>query len=729
MANTTLKPLGDVRYAGLDVSACAGEIDFAQVRASGRTAVYIRASVAADYIDPTMDTNYIAARENGLMVGFYHVLTARAPEQARQEARFFVEAIGSREMQLRPAMDFDYLAGLTAANANAIALAFLETVESEMGQGAAIYTDADKAQNLWSETIAARFPLWLAGCDGPVEGKWQGWSGRQYAANARLEGVEGRVGLDRFTNGILVPASSGTTAAAPAAADRAEAAVPTLASAADLAAAAQTYTVQRGDTLSEIAARFGTTVSELVRLNNIADPNRIYEGDRLIIRAGTSTGATTYTVQRGDTLSEIAERYGTTVNELVRLNNIADRDLIYPGQVLIIRENGSTTPPSGTITYTVQRNDNLTSIANRFGTTVSELVRLNNISNPNLIYPGQVLIIRENGSTTPPSGTITYTVQRNDNLTSIANRFGTTVSELVRLNNISNPNLIYPGQVLIIRENGSDIPDGTQTYTVQQGDTLSEIAARFGTTVSELVRLNNISNPNLIYPGQVLIIRENGSTTPPSGTITYTVQRNDNLTSIAARFGTTVSELVRLNNISNPNLIYPGQVLIIREDGSTPPSGTITYTVQRNDNLTSIAARFGTTVSELVRLNNISNPNLIYPGQVLIIREGGTTPPSGTTTYIVQRGDTLTEIAARYGTTVNEIVRLNNIADRDLIYPGQVLIIPEGDCVDAYIVQRGDTLSGIAERYGTTVARLAAINNIRNTDRIYVGQILYLGIC
>ena len=559
MANTTLKPLGDVRYAGLDVSACAGEIDFAQVRASGRTAVYIRASVAADYIDPTMDTNYIAARENGLMVGFYHVLTARAPEQARQEARFFVEAIGSREMQLRPAMDFDYLAGLTAANANAIALAFLETVESEMGQGAAIYTDADKAQNLWSETIAARFPLWLAGCDGPVEGKWQGWSGRQYAANARLEGVEGRVGLDRFTNGILVPASSGTTAAAPAAADRAEAAVPTLASAADLAAAAQTYTVQRGDTLSEIAARFGTTVSELVRLNNIADPNRIYEGDRLIIRAGTSTGATTYTVQRGDTLSEIAERYGTTVNELVRLNNIADRDLI---------------------------------------------------------YPGQVLIIRENGSTTPPSGTITYTVQRNDNLTSIANRFGTTVSELVRLNNISNPNLIYPGQVLIIRENGSDIPDGTQTYTVQQGDTLSEIAARYGTTVNELVRLNNIADRDLIYPGQVLIIRE-----------------------------------------------------------------------------------------------------------------GGTTPPSGTTTYIVQRGDTLTEIAARYGTTVNEIVRLNNIADRDLIYPGQVLIIPEGDCVDAYIVQRGDTLSGIAERYGTTVARLAAINNIRNTDRIYIGQVLSLGIC
>ena len=105
-------------------------------------------------------------------------------------------------------------------------------------------------------------------------------------------------------------------------------------------------------------------------------------------------------------------------------------------------------------------------------------------------------------------------------------------SELVRLNNISNPNLIYPGQVLIIRENGSDIPDGTQTYTVQQGDTLSEIAARYGTTVNELVRLNNIADRDLIYPGQVLIIRE-GGTTPPSGTTTYIVQRGDTLTAVS----------------------------------------------------------------------------------------------------------------------------------------------------------------------------------------------------
>ena len=322
-------------------------------------------------------------------------------------------------------------------------------------------------------------------------------------------------------------------------------------------------------------------------------------------------------------------------------------------------------------------------------------------------------------------------MQRNDNLTDYTYIYCTTVAELVRLNNIADPNLIYPGQVLIIREGGSVTPpSGATTYTVQRGDTLSEIAGRFGTTVSELVRLNNIADRDLIYPGQVLIIRESGGSTPPSGATTYTVQRNDNLTEIAARFGTTVAELVRLNNIADPNLIYPGQVLIIREGGSvTPPSGATTYTVQRGDTLSEIAGRFGTTVSELVRLNNIADRDLIYPGQVLIIREGGSTPPSGATTYTVQRNDTLSGIAARFGTTVSALVLANGIADRDLIYPGQVLIIPTGGCVDNYIVQRGDTLSGIAQRFGTTVARLASLNNIRNTDRIYVGQVLALGIC
>ena len=543
MGNTTMQPQGEVRYLGLDVSARSGEVDFATLKQSGRSAVYIRASVAGDYADPNMDANYIAARENGLLVGFYHVLTARTTAEALSQAQFFLETIADREMQLRPAMDFDCLAGLTPAAANDVALTFLEAVEAGTGKGAAVYTDACRARTLWSEQIARRYPLWLAAPDAAAQGgAWAGWSGLQYAVG-RVEGAQGRVGLDRFTDGML-------------AAQDAPAAVPTLASASALASAAQTYTVQRGDTLSGIAARFGTTVAELVRLNNIADPDRIYEGDRLIIRArGESGGTTTYVVQRNDNLTSIAARFGTTVAELVRLNNIANPDRIYEGQVLIVPQSGSVTPPEGTTTYVVQRNDNLTSIAARFGTTVAELVRLNNIANPDRIYEGQVLIVPQSGSVTPPEGTTTYVVQRNDNLTSIAARFGTTVAELVRLNNIADPDLIYEGQVLLIPQGGAS--GGTITYTVRAGDTLSEIAARYGTTVTELVRLNGIADRDRIYVGQVLLIPQGGCVD------TYIVQSGDTLTQIASRFGTTVARLAGINGIRNTDRIYVGQVLTL----------------------------------------------------------------------------------------------------------------------------------------------------------------------
>src|SRR5690554_4342684 len=104
----------------------------------------------------------------------------------------------------------------------------------------------------------------------------------------------------------------------------------------------------------------------------------------------------------------------------------------------------------------------------------------------------------------------------------------------------------------------------TTTYTVKKGDTLSHIAKRFGTTVNELVRLNNIKNPNLIYPGQKIKI--NGSVTNTKSTAQYyTVKKGDTLSHIAKRYNTTVKNLVKLNpSIKNPNLIFPGQKIRVK---------------------------------------------------------------------------------------------------------------------------------------------------------------------
>ena len=107
----------------------------------------------------------------------------------------------------------------------------------------------------------------------------------------------------------------------------------------------------------------------------------------------------------------------------------------------------------------------------------------------------------------------TYTVRSGDTLSGIASRYGTTYQQLAEWNNISNPNLIYVGQVLIVRKTTSQ--DGIIYYTVQAGDTLSEIASRYGTTYQQLAEWNNISNPNYIQVGQVLIVSKSGPITPP----------------------------------------------------------------------------------------------------------------------------------------------------------------------------------------------------------------------
>ena len=174
-------------------------------------------------------------------------------------------------------------------------------------------------------------------------------------------------------------------------------------------------------------------------------------------------------------------------------------------------------------------------------------------------------------------------------------------------------------------ENPNDsINTKTIFYTVQSGDTLYEIANRYGTTVQELVDINNLSNPNLIYPGQTLRISTNstvhGSESRGTGSIVYTVMRGNTLSQIANSYGVTVSHLVEINNIKNPNLIYPGEKLRITESSNTTLNPVVQnnfYTVKTGDTLSSIARRFGITVQYLVNLNGITNPNLIYPGQLL----------------------------------------------------------------------------------------------------------------
>ena len=176
-----------------------------------------------------------------------------------------------------------------------------------------------------------------------------------------------------------------------------------------------------------------------------------------------------------------------------------------------------------------------------------------------------------------------------------------------------------------------------QVHVVQRGETLYSIAVRYGTTVQAIASTNGLRNASLIYAGQRLAIPTGGGTSGSStsgGTTsaggTYTVRRGDSLWAIATRYGTSIAALRQANGLAS-NIIYVGQRLAIpgsssgaSSSGSTsqPSSGSQVYTVRRGDTLASIAYRYGTTVSAIVRANGLTNPSLIYPGQQLRISGG-----------------------------------------------------------------------------------------------------------
>ena len=229
------------------------------------------------------------------------------------------------------------------------------------------------------------------------------------------------------------------------------------------------------------------------------------------------------------------------------------------------------------------------------------------------------------------SGVIYYTVQEGDTLTSIAQKYDTTVHEITVTNSIVNPNLIYVGEVLKIYPGNRSIIKRkkvfTTTYIVQSGDTLTLIAIKFDTTVQAIAELNDLQNPNLIYVGEILKIPTNsrGNLSAPSSRHyikTYIVQSGDTLTSIAKKFNTTVDKIALLNNITNPNLIYPGQILKIETSINSSIRGynfNTMYTVQKGDTLLGISRKLDVDYKELIQKNDITNPNLIYSGEVLKI--------------------------------------------------------------------------------------------------------------
>lgn len=358
----------------------------------------------------------------------------------------------------------------------------------------------------------------------------------------------------------------------------------------------------------------------------------------------------------------------------------------------------------------------------------------------------------------PLSRWSTYKLQQGETLAAVAERAGMSESFLREVNGIPKGRQVLPNStLLILSDAGDDIsaddadarlrlsPQTTWrrvTYRVRPGDTLSTIARRWHITMKSIVTANRLRSDRL-RAGQRLILTvpnverapiQQASRSTGSHKI-HAVSSGETLSSIARRYGVSVSALRTTNRISG-NVIRPGQRLRIPGTAGDDLPAAVIYTVRQGDALSTIAQRFGTTVTKLKRANRLTN-NTLRVGQRLEIpdaepaRAKREIEAPKSEIYVVRQGDTLSEIADRYGVGLSKLRAANGLRG-NAIRIGQRLVIPatakrlqEAASAKTHVVRSGDTLSAIARRYGTSVSAIQRANGMTGSS-LRVGERLKL---
>lgn len=322
---------------GIDISAWQRGINLDAVPADF---VIIKATEGLGYVNGDCDRAYQQAKAAGKKLGVYHFADGNSSGTA--EADYFVDNIQGYIGEAILVLDWETHA---VTRGPGYAKEFLDRVQARTGIKPMIYMSGSVVNEWdWSAVVAGDYGLWVAyyskdSCDGywpdapmyPIS-DWSGAAMLQYTSGGKLPGWGDRLDLNVFygDHAAWDAYAGGSTGVTPQP-------QPTPApEAQENAQNTDTCIVQSGDTLSGIADRYGTTYQHLAAINGIADPDLIYPGDVIVIDGVASCSGQTYTIQSGDTLLGIAGRFGTSVAHLVALNGIENPDLIYAGDTIRI---------------------------------------------------------------------------------------------------------------------------------------------------------------------------------------------------------------------------------------------------------------------------------------------------------------------------------------------------------------------------------------------------------
>jgi len=345
---------------------------------------------------------------------------------------------------------------------------------------------------------------------------------------------------------------------------------------------------------------------------------------------------------------------------------------------------------------------------------------------------------------------VRHKIRRGDTLNGISATYKVPVKTIKKMNRIRNARSLRVGKRLLLPVRSTQMPSRKLVHVVARGETLSRIAAGYGTTVAALKKGNKLSGTKLSI-GQKLKVTTRGMETAAvlastekrsssksrsaksssskrkseskSRPSSYTVRRGDSLSEISKRFGVSVADLKSVNKLKGRATIYPGDKLRLTKKRKAPK--TVSYTVRSGDTLSGIASSYGMKTSDVMKRNGLKNDR-IKVGQELKLLASGR---GGSAIVVkVEKGDSLYGIASRHKVSVDSIRSWNGLSSNTIrvgqqlkVYPGRSKSDRKKERAIAYQVQSGDTLWGISRKYGVSIKDLKSWNGMRH-DKVRPGQ-------
>ena len=500
------------------------------------------------------------------------------------------------------------------------------------------------------------------------------------------------------------------------------------------------YTVRSGDTACAIASAFRVKCRDLIDMNRLGRQAVIRVGQSVQIPMRTSgkrrllsrADPGVYTVAPGDTVCGIAKRYGVKCSALLATNELTSGSVLSVGRKLVIP--GALAETRGGGTYTVRKGDSACGVASRYGVSCDTLLAANELSQQDLIYPGQALRIPRQLNTATGTGrqsstrktlkttVVEYRVKKGDNACQIATRLGVSCKALLTENRLGRRSVIHPGQKLLVSGVSEDVAKALgqnrrgpassgSTYTVTAGDSVCEIAHNRGVSCDELLAFNGLRTASIIVPGQALRLPGNAQNRRSSSTVS----------------GAGVSKLISADDSGSTEVSskqgQPDTASTASSEAVTPPSRVIEpldqdiefriqATEQAGKRVYRINIEPGETlghysdwlrlggIAAIRKLNGIQKTQNLQVGDVLLLPVSEQTQASGfdqrrleyhrvlveefkenfevlnVQQYTIQSGDSVWRVASSFELPVWLIMRYNPELRTTLPTTGNILRIP-----------------------------------------------------